>query len=260
MTIFGGYEPQLGDKLNTRTIRIANYAIIAFTGLAMVYISFFYVLPNDLFTSALFFDGLGLQPVFSHPAGLFYEGGIWESLPDVTTEALAFAMSLLFIQLFTGYRASMAGGYTNRSGNLLAYVINLVKGSDSFDAKYLNFTKIGWMAFYWIVAIFDTLTDAVYRAGFDSSRFLTALIVSFLFYSLFSEWALVVGVKTSVNYGLNIFGELFGSISQNKNSARAQKPNQQQKTRSPNGSSGKREQQIPMPQINMDDRDIRSHR
>lgn len=217
MSVFGSFsEKGVKDAVSANTMRVANYAMMAFIGALMLFLSLRYVLPNDVFTSALFFDGLGLQPVFDQPAAVFAEGGLWPDLPDVTTEAIVFASSLLIIQIFAGYRASMAGPWDNRSGNVVALFINSIRQPRQRQGQQqqgqqqkkqqgqFNWTKFGWMSMYWIVALFDTATDAYYRSGFGSGDLLLALVVSFLFYNLFSEWAVITGAKTTINYGLQI--------------------------------------------------------
>lgn len=216
MTVFGGFsEPQFKDKLSPNVVKIVNFSLMALVGFAMFFLSFNYVLPNDVFTSALFFDGMGLQPVFSESAGVFSEGGIWEELPDVTTEAFVFGMALLFMQLFAGYRASVAGRYTKQSGNIVILFWNVLSHKERVGINGLNWQKIGWISFYWFVAFFDTGTDAYYRSWYGNGNveFLgLSLIVSFFFYSMFSEWAIVVGSKTTINYSLHVFGEIKNMI------------------------------------------------
>lgn len=204
MTVGGTFtEKGVVDAISPKVMTLANYVIMLAIGFGMFYYSFTQVLPNDIFTSALFFDSLPLQPTLSHPAAAFAEGGIWESQPDTTAEALTFAMCLFLSQVFFAYKASTIGRWDNQSPNLIALVKNQIVPTKQKRGEF-NYSKLGYMLAYWGLAIFDTVTDAYYRSFFATESLLIALIVSFLFYNLFSEWALITGAKTMINYGLQI--------------------------------------------------------
>lgn len=187
------------DIVLHNVINNSNYIGLFLIGCAMIFFSVRYVFPNDLFTSALFFDGLKLQQVFTSPAKAFAEGGIWEELPDLTTEAFAFAVSLSLSQVFFGYKYAAASG-----DSLFTAVSGLYKG------KKVNFGKLSWFAMYMFVACFDTWTDTEYRSFYgQQGLYIRALLVSFIFYNLASEYFIVQGFHLIINYGIVLKNNLF---------------------------------------------------
>lgn len=190
MSFLGFTERGTKDVIVTSIINNSNYILLFGVGAIMFFLSLLYIFPNDLFTSALFFDGLQLQQVFSQPAKMF-SSGIWAGLPDLSTEAFAFAASLACLQVFLGYRSSTASG-----PGLFSGVKQITQG------KRIDASKLKWFLAYVAVATFDTWTDTEYRSFYgQQSLYLKALITSFFFYNLFSEWALVQGSKLMINYG-----------------------------------------------------------
>lgn len=190
MSFLGFTERGTKDVIVTSIINNSNYILLFGVGAIMFFLSLFYIFPNDLFTSALFFDGLQLQQVFSQPAKMF-SSGIWAGLPDLSTEAFAFAASLACLQVFLGYRSSTASG-----PGLFSGVKQITQG------KRIDANKLKWFLAYVAVATFDTWTDTEYRSFYgQQSLYLKALVTSFFFYNLFSEWALVQGSKLMINYG-----------------------------------------------------------
>lgn len=204
MGVFGAHT---GRDSGGSTSRLTQFIVLIIVGLIAFLLSFTRVVPNDIFTSALFFDSLDLQPVFSQPATMFAEGGIWASLPDVSEEAFVFAASLLVIQVLVGYKASTIGGYTNKSQNVGALLINAATGKEKIGRTSFNWAKVGWISFYWAISMFDTYTDTAYRSDLFASGVFTALITSFFYYNLASEWMLMVGAKTTIDYSLRAIGE-----------------------------------------------------
>jgi hypothetical protein len=215
MSLMGFNEKGTRDQVLQNIINNSNYIMMFGIGAAMLFLSLRYIFPNDLFTSALFFDGLGLQQVFSSPAAIFSEGGFWEDLPDLTTEAFAFAASLALTQVYLGYKAATARG--SLGDTLKGY---LSKNTGKIETEY-----VGWFLAYVFIALFDTWTDTEYRSFYGSQgMYLKALLVSFFFYNLFSEWAIVQGSKLVLNYGFVLKHSLFkgtkldsGGVPQQKN-------------------------------------------
>ena len=212
MGVFGAHQGKSG--FGSTSLLVQN-SLMAIAGIAAFWISLRYVIPNDLFTSALFFDALGLQPVFNTPAAAFADGGFWAEMPNVTTEAFIFSLSLLIIQILVGYTASTAGGYTNSSRNIVSLLVNVLAGKEKVGRNSLNWAKVGWVSFYWTIALFDTFTDTAYRAGSEGSAdfVLVAFVVSFFYYSMASEWMIIVGAKTGADYTIRTFGGIKSAVS-----------------------------------------------
>lgn len=211
MSFAGFNEKGTRDVILQEVVNNSNHIGMFFIGLAMVYLSVRYVFPNDLFTSALFFDGLNLQQVFTTPAKAFSVGGLWEGLPDLTTEAFAFAASMALLQVFFGYKSATS------KGGLLKPFVTLFQ-----EKKLADTTKLGWFLAYIFVACFDTWTDTEYRSFYgQNGLYLKALLVSFLFYNLFSEYAIVQGSKLVLNYGF-VLKNQFSKAFANKNGGAAQ--------------------------------------
>lgn len=248
MSLFGFTEKGTKDVIVSNIINNSNYILLFIVGAVMFFLSLIYIFPNDLFTSALFFDGLQLQQVFSSPAKMF-TSGIWAGLPDLSTEAFAFAASLACLQVFLGYRSSTA------DGTLVGGITGLLKG------RKTELSKLKWFLFYVAVATFDTWTDTEYRSFYgQQSLYLKALITSFFFYNLFSEWALVQGSKLMINYGFVLLNTLKGGKSsmanrpsnQGGNQQRPQPPQQQQSKKNRGGGNNNRnpqQQQNSRPQM-----------
>ncbi len=191
MSFMGFNEKGTRDIVLQNVINNSNYIGLFFLGACFFCLSFFYIFPDDLFTSALFFDGLELQQTFTSSSSVFSEGGVWEQLPDVTTGSFAFAASLALTQVFFGYKSAVS------KGSLYKPLVSLWN-----EKKFVNTTKLGWFLAYVFVAAFDTWTDVEYRSFFgQSGLYFKATLVSFFYYNLFSEYALVQGGKLMLNYG-----------------------------------------------------------
>lgn len=198
MSFFSGYdEGGAGDNTSAGISTFANSIFMIVVGLGMFFLSLFSILPNDLFTTALYFDGLGLQPVFGESAKWFESVA---SLPAVTKEAASFSLALLVLQLYAGYRYAFAGS----EGSI---VDRIRRGDFSFMTSH----KIKWFLFYWMAALFDTMTDAQYRSYFGETGILTASVVSFVFYNLGSEFFIVVGSRTAFIYIMELVSGNNGS-------------------------------------------------
>lgn len=216
MSFFSGYdEGGASDNTSANISTFANSIFMISVGLGMFFLSLFSILPNDLFTTALYFDGLGLQPVFGESAKWFESVA---SLPAVTKEAASFSLALLVLQLYAGYRYAFAQG--SRS---------IIQSIRNGDYSFVTSHKAKWFAFYWMAALFDTMTDAQYRSYFGETGILTASLVSFVFYNLGSEFFIVVGSRTAFIYIMELLTPGNGS-----NSKRGKLPSQLTKNRNRN--------------------------
>ena len=166
-------------------------------GLALLSIAVFWAMPEDLFTSAFFFDSLPLQQTFSGRSKMFGPGSFFKTAQTVSVSAVGFTLALFVTQIAAGYAAASDASWgeaRNRSGkiemnNLIQLLKAWIKG---YQITTFNYGKLTKTVLYWLAAIADTYFDADFKVG-GSGAWGQALLVSFLYYSLASEIFLVLG-------------------------------------------------------------------
>lgn len=189
-------------------IYVKNIALFLVAFL-LLYFSVRRLIPEDLFSSALYYDGLGLQKVFQQPAMLVDDplsvfimtAVMGFTFPSVSAAAFAVGFMLFLVQVWAGYKASVAGGYTSKSETLLGFISNIYNRQDKFDAKTLNWSKVNWLLAWLLIAFTDTFTDISYRSGGEASLVIESIFISILVYNILSEWAMLTGLIGVMNYG-----------------------------------------------------------
>ena len=189
-------------------IYVKNIALFV-VAFMLLYYSVRRLIPEDLFSSALYYDGLGLQKVFAQPAMLVDDPlsvfimtvVMGFSFPNVSAAAFSVGFMLFLVQIWAGYKSSVAGGYTRKSKTLLGFISNIINKEDSLDPKTLNWGKVNWLLAWIFIAFADTFTDVSYRSGDDPALFWQSVFVSVLVYNILSEWAMLTGLIGVMNYG-----------------------------------------------------------
>ena len=184
--------------------------LIAFLGYIAFTRSLTDFIPQDIFSTARYFDSLELAVVFDQPviAGndsfvvFLVETIMQYDFPNVTLSAFNAALAMWVLQAIIGYYASVSGGYTPKSPNIFALVVNLLRKQDKFNASTFNWNKFGLVIFWLSIAGFDTYTDIVYRSHEDPANlFWKAVIVSIFLYNIGSEVLVFLGAGTLINHG-----------------------------------------------------------
>lgn len=197
------------DDIRENIVIYAKNAALFFVAFLLLYYSVRRLIPEDLFSSALYYDSLGLQKVFAQPAMLVDDplsvfimtAVMGFSFPSVSAAAFSVGFMLFLVQIWCGYKASVSGGYTNKSETLLSFVSNIWNNTDKLDPKTLNWGKVNWLLAWVLIAFADTFTDISYRSGGSTSLLLESLFISVLVYNILSEWAMLTGLIGVLNYG-----------------------------------------------------------
>lgn len=216
-------------------------------------------IPLDTFTTAQWYDRQDLVKVYTNSATMFSGSGLWDSIPEVTTEAFFVAIALFVAQMYIGLQSAAVGGYTNRSSNIAIFVWNVVSGKEKLQPNTVKWEKFAWLFAYFFIAAIDTFTDMEYRSGYWSGNIWLTILVSIGIYNFGSEWMLVRGFKSLIEHGPKLLNR------PKRQQPNNQRPNNQHQQRGKKNSKPKREQPratIPsfsLPQLRRDleDRDER---
>ena len=205
--MFSQLHTKKHDLNPTITSYITNVSLF-FVGFFFIYISLRNLMPEDLFSTARFLDGMELAKVFETQASLTDDpvlGWVMRTamgfdFPDVSMSAFGISFMIILVQIYAGYRTAAAGSYTAKSSNLVMLLINHVRG-DSIDIDRLNWDKVGWLALWFIAAIFDTFTDIAFRShGWQTGLILQSIVFSLIVYNILSECAFFTGITSMTKY------------------------------------------------------------
>lgn len=227
-------------------------------GISLLIVALIFALPGDLFTSGLFFDKLGMQPVFTGNSPLFGPNSAiswWRGLPEISYEATGFTLFLFCFNLAMSIKVSSAGKWARNADSLAVLFKKWRKGE---TVEKFNHIKAWLFVAYVVGNMLDTFFDTDFRAWGGIAGlplYLKSFAVSFAYYSMGSEWALVEGSKWAWG-GLG--GIIMPRIQQEtkkkkptKNSPPARPPKNNQRRR------GKRQQVYPHSQPQVVSRDPR---
>lgn len=172
------------------TMRREDVALIIFPFL--LYLCLRYVIPTDLFSTALWFESRGWQMVFNSTVAPDSAMVFVDSLVpgQVAVEALVFSVILTLTQLVMTYKIAKAGdwvrGQPGVSFSLMAY--RLIKGN--VKPETVNWYKVGWLAFWVFCIVFDSMTSVQYRVSGDqpmSVGLIEVFTFSLFYENMFSE-------------------------------------------------------------------------
>lgn len=164
-------------------------------GLVLLLVSLRWAVPEDLFTSAYALDNLGIQQTFSNASMLFGPDSFFYTGHAVSSSAAGFSLFLFALQLAIGFQAAQFAYWgknvKEEYNNFAQFLIAIAKGKkiDEFGWGKLLATLS-----YWAIAMCDTYFDASFKSfGGDPSLFGLAFVISFLYYSIGSEFGMTLG-------------------------------------------------------------------
>jgi hypothetical protein len=209
-----GYKPHESPRVE----QLLTDLIVGVISTGLFFISLFYLVPSDLATTALWYESLNFQPViigqtpmirFSH----------WSMFPDISLQATLVAVTISGLQIFLLFKAQTSGNWSGSHDTFLSLFSNWFKTTFSgkrFSANGFNYTKMSWLIMAILVAVIDCLTDGLYKSFggmYGVGHFLSAVLFSLVFYTILSEYILVVSFKTALQHFLNVVFVLTGFIS-----------------------------------------------
>jgi hypothetical protein len=214
----GGGDSLLRD-VHTDVLQFFQGLFLTIVGWLMLVLAGRRLFPEDLFSTARFFDALTIAKVFDTPASLaddrllsFLMNQLMAfDFPNVSVSAITVALVLALTQIVCGYLITAnKKPYTNNSKNGWALAYNLLRGHDSLIGNAsANWYRIGYASLYVFCVLADTFTDIVFRAsvgeGFDPFVVLMqSVFVSVVVYNLLSEWAIIQGFALLINNGYSV--------------------------------------------------------
>lgn len=209
-----------------------------FLGILGIIVALMFALPSDLYTSAKWFDSLGLQGGLPGNGNLFGEGSVvkfWKILPPVSYEGTGFSLFLFFANMATALMAASKGTWSDSHSGLVKIVFGYAKGE---NIRNFNYAKLGWFMGMVASNTFDTFTDADFRGWQGSGGvwlYIQALAMSVTYYSLGSEWCLMTGFQWTLEGLRNTL-----KIRRNRNHDSAPAPRQQAHRRESNSAVNRR--------------------
>lgn len=229
----------LEGKDTTGSKIIKTSVILIFFGLFVSFLALTLWLPTDLFSSALYYDDLGISLVWEGVSG-FFGRVTWQSLPrPVSIEGTGFALFLFFTQTALAIEAAKAGSWSKEEDNVsLIGFIQLFREGE-VTLSNINAIKAGYVILMLGVGFFDTFTDAKWKASSGTASMISAYWLSFWFNNVGSEWILIwgfgsllEGVSMILSYGDSV--KEMQSQSNKKSTKRKSKPNKNSSTQSQN--------------------------
>jgi hypothetical protein len=183
-------------------------------GLLLLIVTAVWAAPEDLFTSALALDRMPMIQTFPNASMLFGPDSIFPATQPVSNSAAGFSISLFVAQLVVGYiqaetnfwaivqkkRTRNEHGHLEKQKSLPAHNIVQLITAYARGEKMVRFSyaKLVSTFGYWSIALFDTYFDAYYRSSAFSGTLrqqMGTYFISFVYYSLFSEFGLVLGAS-----------------------------------------------------------------
>lgn len=212
----GGTAPV--DDFKEQIVHYVSQIVLFLASTIMFLIGLRRLLPEDLFSTALFFDSLEIAKVFDSPARLSDDqllGSIMHLMAydfqDVTVSAMSVSLFLFTAQMIAGYFVVIQGEYAPGYKSFMSYMSAWVKehfASYRGERKTLprmNPDKVAWLWFWVVLASADTLTDIIFRSNVNGEITMASafwsIVVSILVYNLGSEWATVLGFSMVVSSG-----------------------------------------------------------
>ena len=178
-----------------------------------------FAIPEDLFTSAYAADHMDMQQTFPTLSHWFGAGTLFPTMAAVTNSAIGFSLFLFALQLALGYDASVRKmwGKSQKDGkgpvrnldNWMQLLIAVIRPSTRKTIKDFSYAKLLVTSGYWAIAFVDTWFDASYKS-LGGMAFSQAFWISFLYYSIGSEFGLVLGLTWVVESGQAFIGILRG--------------------------------------------------
>lgn len=177
-------------------------------GIVLVALSARFVIPEDLFTSALAFDNIGLQRAFPNDSGWFGPGSPIEALRElqpVSVSAMGFTLVLFFIQIALGLEASNHTLWGKSDGEKIVTLMQFFRAwMRKRPISDFNWTRLSILFWYFVVVFFDTHFDASFKmsGAIGADMQMKAYVISFVTYSIGSELLLVKGIDY-ITQGIN---------------------------------------------------------
>jgi hypothetical protein len=220
-----GGKDTLQRDVHGKVLRYFQSVFMFLMGFLALALSGRRLFPEDLFSTARFFDQLTIAKVFDSPAYLaddrllsFLMNTLMTfDFQNVTVSAITVALALAVTQIIVGYLLVVnQQPYTSKSKNGWILMYNLIRGRDSLQKNgSVNWYKIGYASLYIFCVIADTLTDVLFRASIEGGAvsittvYMQSIFVSILVYGLLSEWLMMQGIAIVINHG---YGVIVGTI------------------------------------------------
>lgn len=220
--MFKSFQPtaeiEVVNDFKEQVVHYTGALMIFIVSLIMFLVGFRRLLPEDLYSTALFFDSLEIAKVFDTPAHLSDDTMLTTVMhlmsyqfQDVSVSAMSIALLLFAAQMIAGYFLAIHGDYTPQHKSAISYARAWI--SSKMDARRgapsrlpkLNPDKVFWLWMWVFLAFADTATDVIFRSTVNgqitTASFFWSSVVSILVYNLGSEWATVLGFNLVVSNG-----------------------------------------------------------
>lgn len=206
------------NDFKEQVVHYTGALMIFIVSLIMFLVGFRRLLPEDLYSTALFFDSLEIAKVFDTPAHLSDDAMLTTVMrlmsyqfQNVSVSAMSIALLLFAAQMIAGYFLAIHGDYTPQHKSAISYARAWIsskteerRGNPSRLPK-LNPDKVFWLWMWVFLAFADTATDVIFRSTVNgqitTASFFWSSVVSVLVYNLGSEWATVLGFNLVVSNG-----------------------------------------------------------
>lgn len=246
-------------KLNEEAAQFGVALIKFLIGLILFLAAISVVLLTDLFSSALYYDSLGINLVFSTSSGLFTR--LSQQLPqNVSVEGTGFALVLYLLQILFAIFAAGAGSWLTNEDDVgtLKFIKRLLVGKtvkkDGIErrvkpkANDINFDKLNYLLAMFFLGLIDTHTDAAWKtvAGASFGVYFRNFLLSFLYNNLGSEIALVGGFSVGLDGLINLIAHARrGNKTTNKSKSKTTKSSKPKKRGKPNKNTSNTRGKVP---------------
>lgn len=187
---------------------LPRHAFEGMTGLAMTVaglgaflVVLLRILPVDLFSTALWYDNLNINKVWSADAsGFFLRLGNVGDGRVISHEALAMSIFLALTQILLAILFAAAGGWLKNESESSSSVFTVVQraftNTPGYGWRDLNWQKINYALALIFLILFDTITDTLWKTGAAPGFgvFIRNFALSFIVNNVFSEWGLFIGM------------------------------------------------------------------
>lgn len=201
--------PAANSPKSLKNLWVAVFWVFVFSGV-FVAVAFF-IAPQDIFSTAYWYDSLNIQQVYNAPPDFQSAGRLARNIMrafqlevTLSTEALIFAWFLWGAQVIAAYISGTSGNYwvkgNNTPNSYFQTIFALAKtqfvnGANTVSPKAVNWERFYGVTAYWLLAVFDTYTDVAFKISsgtpLTAGYVLTVVFVSLVVFNFGSEWGIL---------------------------------------------------------------------
>ena len=202
MSAFISFSESRDVKIPEWTGHMRSGVIALLVGMGLLYVSLFVFIPSDTYSTARWFDSLGVNQAIAGQVTWF----AFLNPTLVSEEGFWFSVFVSVANLALAYQAAF-GGYwflDDKDSNLFSVIKAIMRGTA--DVKKINGIKVSYFLILVSLTVFETLTGMEFRQSDESLiGAVKAAAVAFVVENAGSDWALTAGAGMTLSGFLQVW-------------------------------------------------------